>query len=90
MKLWDREIDVLRNVSVSRPRRGFVPYPPQPGFSLVFDRVYQELSAAGLIRWVQVDAVYASLSDDHYVLTDGGRAALERAKTEFVPIEVSA
>jgi hypothetical protein len=61
---------------------------PQPTASLVYDGVYDLLSHIGLIRWVMVNDGYASLSDDHYVLTDAGRAALERLKREYPPIEV--
>jgi hypothetical protein len=49
---------------------------PPPGFSLVYDRHYSKLKKLGLIRWVQVDPVYASMGDDHYVLSDTGKQVL--------------
>ena len=45
---------------------------PSPGTSVVFDRAYASLATQGFIRWHQVDPVYQSMADDHYVPTDRG------------------
>lgn len=45
--------------------------------NLVIDRKLQELSGRGLVKWVQANKDYQSLSDDRYEITAAGRAALE-------------
>jgi len=84
MKLWDLDCELLRDVGSPHRKRKL----PQPMASLVYDHHYELLSKAHLIRWVQVDPVYQSLSDDHYVLTERGYDVLRRMKTEYPPIEV--
>jgi len=70
----DTDLEILLDVAKPRAKRnGHI----APGMSVVYDRHYKSLSDDGFIRWVQVHAHHQSLADDHYVLTDKGKKAVE-------------
>lgn len=71
--LDDRRWEVLRALR-KPPIERRIPY---PGDSVVYDRLYRELSDGKYIYWHRKNPDVSSLTDDHYRLTVRGKAALD-------------